>query len=139
MSLAVASSLEFQCMKNVQNIPIYSFISTKSICLLLCQFFANDCFFYFYFSLQVTYLPGGGGNSHKLNPDVCALLPNQTPDLSCCHSDQIRRISYLDIEQTPCRSLGDAPETAIDRSPSRGALRSPLLQRTCARSCTSVL
>lgn len=118
--------LNIKCMKNDQNNPIHSFMNTKSIFLLSPQFFDNDhifFFFFFFLSLQVTYLPK---NSSKLNPDICALrlIKHQiSPAVIRPWSDQIWYISYLHIERTPCRSLGDTPETAIDRSPSRGALR----------------
>lgn len=65
-------------------------------------------------------------NSSKLNPDICVLrlIKHQlSPAVIRPGSDQIRYISYLDIDRTPCCSLGDTPETAIDRSSSRGALR----------------
>lgn len=81
-------------------------------------------FFFFISSLSAGYL--FAKKRSKLNPDICALclIKHQiSPAVIGPRSDQIRYLSYLDFERTPCRSLGDSPETAIDRSPSRGALR----------------
>lgn len=114
----------FKCMTNDWNNPITLFYEYKvSIFFFSRPIGDNHHMFFFFFCLQVTYLP------KQQQTELWHLRSalNQTLDFSCCHLPMVRRTRFGTFPIEILNELRAVPLVTLQRrcfwSPSRGALR----------------